>query len=116
MGGAKKKSIGQSEKAQQTPADEILEKKGKDTKRKGGREMKRLDWSMPRLSDEEVARILGPLKAITLYEATKVLGVKATVAMAMIKSLENRGMLKKEAGYSGHYVYSLSSIKSGEGK
>jgi ribosomal protein S25 len=49
------------------------------------------------------------LKAITLYDAAKVLGVKASVAVAVLKNLENRGRLKREAGYSGHLVYSLSS-------
>jgi ribosomal protein S25 len=111
MGGAKKKSISQSEKAQQAPVEETAGKKVKEGKRMGGKETKRMDWSVPKLSDEQAIQTLGPLKAITTYEAARVLGVKASVAVAVLRNLENRGRLKREAGYSGHLVYSLSSLK-----
>ena len=112
MGGAKKKTIAKSEKSQQASVEEGKEpaKKGKEPK--STQQARRIGWAMPKLSDEQVAQMLGPVKALTVYEVARVLGVKASVAAAVAKNLENRGMLKKEAGYSGHYVYSLALGKS----
>ena len=113
MGGVKKKPITKAEKAQQAPVEETVVKKRKEVK--PIQQVKMVGWGIPRLSDDQVTQMLGHLKAITIYGAAKALGVKASVATAVIKSLENRGVLKREGGYSGHYVYSLPSIKAAGG-
>lgn len=106
MGGAKKKTIAKSEKTQQASVEEAPAKKGKEPK--PTQQAKRIGWAMPKLSDEQVTQVLAPIKALTLYEVAKALGVKASVAVAVTRNLENRGILKREAGYSGHYVYSVA--------
>lgn len=104
MGGVKKKPLSQMEKAQRLQEEKEAARKAKATREK---ESKSLSWSAPRLTDEQAIKLLSPLKAITIYSAARALGTKASVASAVIRSLENRGILKREAGYSGHYVYSL---------
>ena len=106
MGGVKKKPINKAERTQQETAEETSAKKGKEAK--PTQQAKRIGWAMPKLADDQVAQMLGPLKAITIYEAARALAVKPSVAAAMIKNLENRGILQREGGYSGHCVYSLT--------
>ena len=116
MGGVKRRPITGMEKAQQAQQAAVEEKpvkKGKDVR--AGQQVKQMVWSAPRLSDDQLAQALGPLKAVTIYGAAKALGVKASVAAALIRSLENRGVLKREVGYSGHYVYSLSPTRAAGG-
>ena len=43
----------------------------------------------PNLKDEQAIKTLLPLKAVTIYGASKVLGVRASIAVRMLKKLEN---------------------------
>jgi small subunit ribosomal protein S25e len=49
------------------------------------------------------------MKAITAYSTAKALGINVSMASTLIKNLENRGILEKVGGYSGHYVYQYLS-------
>ena len=62
----------------------------------------------PNLKDEQAIKTLTPLKAITIYGAAKVLGVRASLAVKILKNLENKGLLNKVGGTSGRHIYSIS--------
>jgi small subunit ribosomal protein S25e len=110
MGGTKKKSLASMEKSQDdesTSADGSTTKTKTKTKEvKGPGERKRVEVLMPRLSDQEFMKPLNSMKAITIYAAAKNLNVNASVARAILASLESKGMVKKAGGFSGHYVWS----------
>jgi small subunit ribosomal protein S25e len=64
---------------------------------------------VPKIDDLEASKIFGPMKAITAYSTAKALGINVSMASTLIKNLENRGILEKVGGYSGHYVYQYLS-------
>ncbi|MEM3437588.1 MAG: hypothetical protein QXP55_03510 [Nitrososphaerales archaeon] len=102
MGGTKKKSISQAEKAQ------LIATKKQQKETKTPQKVKR-DIIMPKIDEKQIIKVFGPMKAITVYNTAKILNVRASVASALLRSLENKGILKKFGGYSGHYVYALVS-------
>jgi small subunit ribosomal protein S25e len=102
MGGTKKKSISQAEKAQAVSGGK-LDKKGKDSKS----HRVRREPVAPRIEESQAKSIFGPLKAITIYNTAKTLNIRASVASSLLKSLEAKGILHKFGGYSGHFVYEL---------
>ena len=113
MGGVKKKSLGSMEKSQ-VSQDAGLEQaapaKGKKTKEKAGpQQRKQLSFLPPRMSDAELMKALAPLKAITVYTASRALGVNASVASGVLKDLESKSMLARVGGFSGHGVWSPKS-------
>ena len=104
MGGTKKKSLAQAQKAQ----DLTAKKKEKETNTI--KKLKR-DIMMPKLDENEAIKIFKPLKAITIYNTSNTLNIKASVASALLKNLESKGFLTKIGGYSGNYIYTLSKEK-----
>jgi small subunit ribosomal protein S25e len=104
MGGTKKKSISQAEKAQAVGGGR-LEKKGKDSKLL---HRARREPVAPRIEESQAKTIFGPLKAITISNTAKTLNIKASIASSLLKSLEAKGILRKFGGYSGHFVYELN--------
>jgi len=106
MGGQKKKSLAKAEKNQQTGEDKTSPKKKEGRKELATKQIKVL---LPKLNDEQLVKSLGSLKAITIYGAARVLGVKASIASTVLKSLASKGLLRVEGGYSGHYVYAVPS-------
>ncbi len=113
MGGVKKKSLASMEKSQdsQETAQGEVETKGKKTKeQKSAPQQKRqLAFLPPRLSDAELLKSLTPLRAITVYTASKALGVNASVASGVLKELEAKSMLKRTGGFSGHGVWAVKT-------
>lgn len=108
MGGQKKKSLAKSEKNQKTTeykTDKTTTKK----EWKKDQATKQIKVLLPKLNDDQLVRNLASLKAITIYGAARVLGVKASIASTVLKSLTSKGLLRVEGGYSGHYVYAVSS-------
>ncbi len=104
MGGTKKKTIAQVEKAQAATAKpEKKEKEGRVSIQKA-----RL-VAVSRVDEKQALKTLSPLKAITIYVAAKALGVNASLAASLLRSLESKNLIKKEGGFSGHYVYTLTS-------
>ncbi len=112
MGGTKKKTLAGMEKEQTKKAEEDSSKK-KEGKQKGKRGGSRAGGAQPHLTfslrDDDALSSLKGMKAITVYSAAKAFNVKASVASMTLKNLEERGMVKRVGGFSGHYVYSLSN-------
>ncbi|MDW8044748.1 MAG: hypothetical protein RMJ31_03120 [Nitrososphaerota archaeon] len=108
MGGTKKRPLAQMEKAQLREAT-----KKEATKKEAPRVTQQSKSSKSltiKLNEDDIIKALNPLKAITLYNAAKSLGVTPSVASTLIKMMESKGLLKKVGGYSGHYVYALTTI------
>ncbi len=105
MGGAKKKPLSAMEKAQYREAEEAQQKR-KEAKKE--QQSKQLGTLQLKMSEDQILNTLAPLKAITVYAAAKVLGVKASVASATLRSLYQKGLLRKEGGFSGHPIYALN--------
>jgi len=62
----------------------------------------------PNLKDEQAIKTLLPLKAVTIYGAAKVLGVRASIAVRILKKLENKGLINKVGGTNGRCIYSIA--------
>jgi len=114
MGGVKKKSLASMEKSQdsgETAQEQAAPSKGKKAKEvKAGPQQKRqLAFLPPRMSDAEMLKSLTPLKAITVFAASRALGVNAAVATGVLRELEAKNMLKRMGGFSGHGVWAVKS-------
>ena len=113
MGGVKKKSMASMEKSQdstETAQEGAAPAKGKKTKEKSGpQQRKQLSFLAPKMSDAEFLKALTPLKAITVFTASKALGVNASVASGVIKDLESKKVLTRVGGFSGHGVWSTKT-------
>lgn len=109
MGGVKKKSLASMEKSQdstETAQEQAAPAKGKKTKEKSGpQQKKQLSFLPPRMSDAEFLKALTPLKAITVFTASRALGVNSSVASGVLKELESKKMLERVGGFSGHGVW-----------
>jgi len=114
MGGVKKKSLASMEKSQDTQQagqEEAGPSKGKKSKeQKSAPQQKRqLAFLPPKMTDVEMIKSLTPLKAITVYTASRALGVNASVASGLLKELEAKEMLRRAGGFSGHGVWAVKS-------
>lgn len=89
-----------------TPGQE-KEKKGKEQKAAPPQQSKRLPFLMPKSGDQELLKSLTPLKAITVFTASKALGVNASIANEVLRTLENKDLLVRAGGFSGHYVWAI---------
>ncbi len=110
MGSVKRKPLAAMEKNQQTQTQEEegkSKKKGKEAKPFS--ERKRVEMVAPKMGEQDMAKTLASLKAITIFGASKVLGVNASVAKNVLAGLEAKGMIKKMGGFSGHYVWASAS-------
>jgi small subunit ribosomal protein S25e len=111
MGGVKKKSMASMEKQQEAQDEEQAPgqpQKGKKAEKKAApQQQKRLPFLAPRMSESEMIKALGPLKAITLHSAARALGVNASIAANSIRELEGKHLLVKVGGFSGHFVWSV---------
>ncbi len=114
MGGVKKKSLASMEKSQDSQdssqGQEGATEKGKKTKeQKGGPQTKKqLAFLVPSLSDSEMIKSLSSLKAVTVFGASRALGVNASVATGVLRDLETKKLLTKAGGFSGHSVWAVS--------
>lgn len=112
MGGTKKKTLASMEKTQnedgEQQQDGSKKKVAKESKPVG--ERKRVEVLMPKLSDQDLMKSLSSQKAITIYSAARSLNVSASIARSVLGSLEQRGMLARVGGFSGHYVWAPVSI------
>ncbi len=115
MGGVKKRSLASMEKQQQSEGEQggqEEKKKGKGEKAASPQQQKRLTFLPPKMGDEEILKSLVPLKAITIYSASRALGVNPAIASGLLLSLETKGLIRRAGGYSGHYVWS-PAMKAG---
>jgi hypothetical protein len=100
MGGAGKKPISAEAKRQ------LKEQQMQAEKEKGKRGEEKVKGSI-NVDERQVISILPSLKAITPQAIARSTGIRISVANAIIKRLEEQGVVKKFGGYSGHYVYQL---------
>ncbi len=105
MGGVKKKPISAMEKMQRR----LQEEEERRRKKKGVvvQKKKESPHVLPTASDEEVLKMLAPLKAITVYTVARTLNIKASVANQLLRNLLQKGKIEKVGGFSGHYVYAI---------
>ena len=110
MGGTKKKSLAAMEKEQESKdTGEASQKPKKGEKQKAGpQQQKRLPFLAPKMSNEEMLKALGPLKAITVFGASRALGVNASIATGLLRSLEREKRIARVGGFSGHYVWTVA--------
>ncbi len=114
MGGVKKKSLASMEKSQESQdagQEQAAPSKGKKAKeQKAAPQQKRqLAFLPPKMTETELLKSLAPLKAITVYTASRALGVNASVATGVLRELEAKDMLRKTGGFSGHGVWTVKS-------
>ena len=108
MGGVKKRSMASMERQPQSQQSQG----GEETKKEKGekaapQQQKRLTFLLPKMTDQEMLKSISPLKAITVYSASRALGVNSSVASSLLLSLEGKSLLKRAGGFSGHYVWAL---------
>ena len=103
MGGSKKKSISQVEKAQSVSA--------KGSEKKGKRDISATKFAefLREIPEQQIIKNLTEIKAITAYNAAKALNTNASIATALLRDLESKGLASKAGGSSGHYVYRLTT-------
>jgi small subunit ribosomal protein S25e len=113
MGGTKKKSMTSADKSQsaQDSAQSGPKKPEKKTAKESklaAQQAKQQALIMPKMDEKQLIKTLTPLKAITVYGTSRVLGLNAAIAVQTLKNLESKNVLKKVGGYSGHYIYALT--------
>ncbi len=119
MGGTKKKSISQADKAQsaqdsaQSTASKKPEKKTAKEARLAQQQAKQQALVAPRIDDKQLMKSLAPLKAITVYGTATALGLNASIAAQTLRNLESKNVIRKIGGYSGHYIYAQVAAVSG---
>ena len=112
MGGTKKKSLASMEKQQdstsaQQEATPQKGKKGKEAKASPQQQQRKLPFLVPKLTEAEMVKALTPLKAITVFTASRTLGVNASIATTILRGLESKEIIKRQGGFSGHAVWSV---------
>jgi len=113
LGGVKKKSLASMEKKQDSQDTEqqagsgSKDKKGKEQKA-APQQQKRLPFLAPKMTGDEMMKTLTPLKAITIYTASRALGVNASIATGLLRDLESKKMIARAGGFSGHSVWSVT--------
>ncbi len=105
MGGNKKKPAGGSDKNTQTAPGQT-EVKSATEKKTSSKPQQKQKLSVTIEESQGVKAIQG-MKAITTQGVARNIGVKISVANAFIKSLEAKGIVRVEGGYSGHRVYQM---------
>jgi small subunit ribosomal protein S25e len=114
MGGVKKKSLASMEKSQDSqdtqaqPGDAPKGKKGKEPKAGPQQQQKRLPFLVPKMTEQEMLKALSPLKAITVFSASRALGVNVSIATGMLRDLEAKNVVNRAGGFSGHAVWAVT--------
>src|SRR5918996_5699611 len=105
MGGNKRKPAGASDKSAQTGPGQT-EIKPAAEKKSGFKPQQKQKLTVTIEEPQGIKAIQG-MKAITTQGMARNIGVKISVANSFIKSLEAKGIVRAEGGYSGHRVYHL---------
>jgi len=110
MGGTKKKSLAAMEKEQEArdEGEGQKPKKGKEQKA-APQQQKRLPFLAPRMSSDEMLKAITPLKAVTVFSASRALGVNASIATGVLRSLESEKKIVRVGGFSGHFVWAIAA-------
>lgn len=112
MGGVKKKSLASMERKQDSKGTEQqagAAPKGKKEKEQKAapQQQKRLPFLVPKMTEDDMMKSLAPLRAITIYTASRALGVNASIATGLLRDLEAKKMVSKAGGFSGHVVWKV---------
>ena len=102
MGGSKKKSISQAERAQSVSS------KGAETRGKKDISASKFSEFLRKLPEPQIIKSLTEIKAVTAYSAAKALNTNASIASSLLRDLESKGLVSKVGGFSGHYVYRMT--------
>jgi small subunit ribosomal protein S25e len=105
MGGNKKKSAGASDKNAQSGPGQAEFKSAAD--KKAGSKPQQKQKLAVTIDESQGMKTIQGMKAITTQGVARNIGVKISIANTFIKSLEAKGVVKAEGGYSGHKVYQL---------
>ena len=112
MGGVKKKSLASMEKKQDSDGEQqqAAGEKGKKPKEQKAapQPQKRLPFLAPKMTEGEMVKALTPLKAITVYTASRTLGVNASIATGILRGLEAKNLIRRQGGFSGHAIWSAA--------
>ena len=100
------KKQGSQDTGQQTGEDQ-KGKKGTEQKT-ASLQHKRLPFLVPKMSEDDIMKSLAPLRAITIYTASRALGVNASIATGLLRDLEGKKVILKVGGFSGHAVWSVA--------
>ncbi len=103
MGGSKKKSISQAERAQSVSS------KGSEKKSKQDISASKFTEFLTKLPEQQIIKSLTEIKAVTAYSAAKALNTNASIASSLLRDLESKGLASKTGGFSGHYVYRMTT-------
>jgi|SRR5579863_9394772 small subunit ribosomal protein S25e len=110
MGGTKKKSMTQADKAQS--AQDSAQGEAKKPEKKTAKEAKLAQQQAkqqallaPKMDEKQLLKTLVALKAITVYGTSRALGLNAAIALQTLRNLESKNLIKRVGGYSGHYIY-----------
>ena len=96
-----------SKDTEQQTGDGQKGKKGSEQKT-APQQHKQLPFLVPKMTDDDLMNSLAPLKAITIYTASRALGVNASIATWLLHDLEGKKMISKAGGFSGHAVWSVA--------
>jgi small subunit ribosomal protein S25e len=105
MGGNKKKPAGTSDKSAQAGPGQT-ESKSTTEKKTSSKPQQKQKLAVT-IEESQGMKAVQGMKAITMQGVARNIGVKISVANAFIKSLEAKGVVKAEGGYSGHRIYHL---------
>jgi len=114
LGGTKKKSISSADKSQsaqdagQQGGPKKPEKKTAKESKFAAQQAKQQALIAPRMDEKQLLKALSPLKSITVYGASRSLGLNAAIASQTLRNLEAKNAIKRVGGYSGHYIYAVS--------
>lgn len=114
MGGTKKKSISSADKAQsaqdsaQQAGPKKPEKKTAKESKLAAQQAKQQALIAPKMDEKQLIKSLAPLKAITVYGASRSLGLNAAIATQTLRNLEAKNAIHRVGGYSGHYIYAVN--------
>lgn len=100
-----------SQDTAQQPGAAPKGKKGKEEKKAPPQQQKRLPFLVPKMTDQDMLKSLTPIKAITVYTASRALGVNASIATGMLRELEAKSLIRKAGGFSGHSVWAVVQAK-----
>jgi len=108
MGGAKKKSLGSSEKTSKD--NQSAEEKAKKGEKKVP--IKQKQKSLMVIEESQGLKTLKNMKPITCQALARQMAVKISVANSFLRSLETKGVVKTIGGYSGHRIYELGPAET----
>jgi small subunit ribosomal protein S25e len=99
MGGAKKKSPAQAEKAQQAEAAK------KEGSKKEKKEQKQRTNISVIIDEGQAMNFIKGSKVFTVQELSRQANVKVSAANTLLQNLLKQGAIKRIGGYSGHHIY-----------